>query len=285
VLIKNARVWPPLRMPDGNGLLDVRITDGQVTECAPGLLPGADEADIDAAGNALLPGLHDHHVHLRALAAAGASIQAGPPQVRSAAELADALAAADAAAPPGAWLRCVGYHESVAGPLDRWALDRLVPRRPVRVQHRTGALWMLNSAAAGLAGLDACELPGVERDADGRPTGRLWRMDHWLADRVTGTAGGPTMAPDLAEVSAQAAALGVTGFTDATPGATEQDIAALAAALAAGSLLQRVCAMAAGYAVPGRRPSHHRPSGKRPGSIGHAWRGQDPARRRHPSVA
>jgi predicted amidohydrolase YtcJ len=27
----------------------------------------------------VLPGLHDHHVHLRALAAAGASVVAGPP--------------------------------------------------------------------------------------------------------------------------------------------------------------------------------------------------------------
>lgn len=225
-------------MPDGDGLLDVRITDGQITECARGLRPGADEADIDAGGSALLPGLHDHHIHLRALAAAGASIPAGPPQVGSAAELADALGAADAAAPDGAWLRCVGYHESVAGQLDRWALDKLVPGRPVRVQHRTGALWMLNSAATELAGLDACELPGVERDADGKPTGRLWRMDHWLAERL------PASPPDLGAVSARAAARGVTGFTDATPGATDLDIAALAAAATAGSLVQQVCAMA-----------------------------------------
>ena len=129
----------------------------------------AGEEEIDADGCALLPGLHDHHVHLRALAAAQASVQVGPEQVRSAAELAARLREADAAAPPGAWLRCVGYHESVAGPLDRWALDRLLadPARPgARVQHRTGALWVVNSAALAALGLDA--------DAPGRP-GRLSR--------------------------------------------------------------------------------------------------------------
>ena len=44
------------------------------------------------------------------------------------------------------WLRGVAYHESVAGPLDRDRLDAWVADRPLRVQHRSGALWMLNSA-------------------------------------------------------------------------------------------------------------------------------------------
>src|SRR5277367_1019211 len=146
MLIRNARV-----RPSTEDVVDVRIAAGRIRECAPGLRAAAGEDEIDAAGCALLPGLHDHHVHLRALAAAQASVRVGPEWVRSAAELAARLRTADAAAPPGAWLRCVGYHESVAGPLDRWALDRLGADRgrPVRVQHRTGALWVMNSA--GLA--------------------------------------------------------------------------------------------------------------------------------------
>lgn len=233
MLIRNARVWP------GDGPdTDVRISGGRVTERAPGLraLPG--EADIDAAGCALLPGLHDHHIHLRALAAAGASVPVGPPLVRTAGALRAALREAGAWLPAGAWLRCVGYHESVAGPLDRWVLDQMLPHRPVRVQHRTGALWVVNSAAAVLLGLDACERPGVERDPDGRPTGRLWRLDRWLAARV------PSPPADLAAVSADAVARGVTGFTDATPDATEADVATLAAAVADGTVVQRVCCMA-----------------------------------------
>jgi predicted amidohydrolase YtcJ len=259
MLIRNARLWPS-PSPSIKADLDVRIAAGRVVECEPGLRPASGEEEIDAAGRALLPGLHDHHVHLRALAAAQASVQVGPGQVRSAAELSARLREADAAAAPGAWLRCVGYHESVAGPLDRWTLDRLVAGpdpdlepgrsgrrarpRPVRVQHRTGALWVVNSAAVAALGLDdGDDLAGIERGADGRATGRLWRLDRWLADRVPARTA--EAAGGLASVSARAASLGVTGFTDATPGATGGDVAGLAAACADGTIAQRLLCMAA----------------------------------------
>jgi predicted amidohydrolase YtcJ len=246
MLIRGARVWPAdAHLADEKALadlprLDVRLAAGQIAACAPGLRPERGEDVMEAAGGVLLPGLHDHHVHLRALAAAAASVTVGPPQARTAAELAARLQAADAELPPGSWLRAVGYHESVAGELDRQALDRLLPRRPVRVQHRTGALWVVNSIAADQLGLDQCELSGVERDDAGRPTGRLWRMDRWLADRV------PGLTADLGTVSRKAAALGITGFTDATPGATEHDLAFLAGA----GIAQRLCCMM----PPGVRP-------------------------------
>jgi len=242
-------VWP-----SAEAVADVRIADGRVVDRGPGLRAFGGEDELDAAGCALLPGLHDHHVHLRALAAAQASVQVGPEQVGSAAELAARLREADAAAPAGAWLRCVGYHEAVAGPLDRWVLDRLMasparpanPARPVRVQHRTGALWVLNSAAVDLLGLDgdgpARDLTGVERDGGHRATGRLWRMDRWLGDRVPGRPG--DLAAGLASVSARAAAVGVTGFTDATPDATGIGVAGLAAAVADGTIAQRLHCMA-----------------------------------------
>jgi predicted amidohydrolase YtcJ len=254
VLIRNARTWPRAATGDGERadvpVIDVRIVADRISECAPGLRARAGEEEIDAEGCALLPGLHDHHVHLRALAAAQASVQVGPEQVRTAAELLTRLRERDASLPANAWLRCVGYHESVAGPLDRWALDRMLPNpdRPVRVQHRTGALWVVNSAALarlGLGGQSGSQAPGqtgVERDAGGRATGRLWRMDRWLADRVPAQTA--DLAAALALVSARAAALGVTGFTDATPGASASDIAGLAAAAAGGTIVQRLLCMA-----------------------------------------
>src|SRR5207237_2608274 len=103
---------------------------------------------IDAGGSAVVPGLHDHHIHLAATAAARQSVLVGPPAVTDAVGLAAALRTADADLPPGTWLRAVGYHESVAGDLDRWWLDAVVGGRPVRVQHRSGAAWVLNTAAA-----------------------------------------------------------------------------------------------------------------------------------------
>ncbi len=246
MLIRNARVWPGgthkidpatlVNLP----LTDIRLVGPRVAECAPGLRPARGEDDLDAGGGTLLPGLHDHHVHLRALAAARASVTLGPPQVHTAVDLAARLRAADAELAPGAWLRAVGYHESVAGRLDRRELDRILPHRLVRVQHRTGALWMVNSPAIARLGLDACRLDGVERDEAGHPTGRLWRMDRWLAEQAG------TVTADLAGVSMRAAASGVTGFTDATPGATEQDLASLAES----PIAQRLHCMA----PPGVRP-------------------------------
>ena len=76
MLIRNARLWPsasPLSSSSSSSsssieaALDVRIADGCVVECAPGLRAAAGEEELDAAGGALLPGLHDHHIHLRAL--------------------------------------------------------------------------------------------------------------------------------------------------------------------------------------------------------------------------
>lgn len=73
--------------------------------------PSGFEDVWDAHGGALLPGLHDHHIHLAALAASRASIICGPPDVTTEEELEHRVASA----PTAGWIRGVGYHESVAG--------------------------------------------------------------------------------------------------------------------------------------------------------------------------
>ena len=73
-----------------------------------------------------LPGLHDHHIHLLAFAASLNSVPCGPPHVTCERELAEALRARQPAN-PGAWIRGVGYHPSVAGDIDRSWLDRVLP--------------------------------------------------------------------------------------------------------------------------------------------------------------
>jgi predicted amidohydrolase YtcJ len=222
----------------GQNWTDVRWARGQITECGTGLRAAPVDDAIDARGGWLVPGLHDHHIHLRALAALDRSVPVGPPQVPDADALARHLRQADADLPPGRWVRAVGYHESVAGELDRWVLDAVLADRPVRIQHRSGALWVLNSRACHLAGVDECPLPGVDRDRDGRATGRLWRMDAWLGQRLAADAPDPTV------VSARAAALGVAGFTDATPGLRQEELQRYAADLAARRIVQRVHCMA-----------------------------------------
>jgi predicted amidohydrolase YtcJ len=212
----------------GWGRVDVRVVGDRVAEVAAGLVRGPGEPVLDARGGAVIPALHDHHVHLRSLAAARGSVPLGPPDVTDRAGFEAALRRADRAAPPGAWVRAVGYHESVAGRLDRTVLDTLVPGRPVRVQHRSGELWVLSGAALRTVG-----------SPDGSGDGRLWRRDRWLAERV------PPAPLDLAAVSREAAAWGVAGFTDADPERTQADVDLLRGAAAAGDLLQDVVLMSA----------------------------------------
>lgn len=219
-------------------VVDVRIQGGRIAALAERLERRQDEEQLDAAGGALLPGLHDHHIHLLALAAARESVRCGPPQVDDAAALREALARARARTQPEAWIRGVAYHESVAGDLDRRALDRLVPDRALRIQHRSGALWMLNSLAVERARLADADHPGVERDERGRPTGRVLRADGWLRARL-----GHAPAPSLAEVGTLLARRGVTGLTDATPGNGEQELRLLAEAVEQSALPQRLLVM------------------------------------------
>lgn len=185
-------------------VVDVRIVEGRVDAVAERL--GAD-VEHDADGGAVIPGLHDHHIHVLALAAAWASTSVE--HVGDAASFDDAVRSA-AAANLGRWLRVVGYHESMMGPLDRDRLDALAPSTPVRVQHATGAMWVFNTPALQTAGVDQLDAAGVERDG-GRVTGRLYGLDDVLAERV------PRVPPDVGAVGAHLAGLGITGVTDLTP--------------------------------------------------------------------
>jgi predicted amidohydrolase YtcJ len=217
-------------------LVDVRLSGGLIAEIDRRLeaRPGDDE--VGGGRGALIPGLHDHHIHLVALAFAERSPFVGPPVVTDEGRFSTVLRQADDALGDGEWLRAIGYHESVAGPLDRWRLDALVPDRPVRVQHRAGGTWVLNSRGLGQVGVDGeTARGGVERDGDGRPTGRLLGLDRWLRERLP-----PHPTPDLGSVGRRLAHYGVTGVTDTTPAGTLDDLAPLASAAASGALPQRV---------------------------------------------
>jgi predicted amidohydrolase YtcJ len=211
-------------------VVDVRVHAGRIVAVAPTIEPAGDDEVIDAGGGALLPGLHDHHIHLMAFAAARHSVRLGPPDVADAAAFEAALRAAAGTG----WVRGTSYHESVAGELDRHRLDAVVAHRPVRIQHRSGAMWVLNSAAIEFAALDAGAPSGVERDAGGVPTGRVYGLDEWLRDRL------PVDPPDLAGAAAELRSYGVTGLTDATPTEDPVLVSVLADAAADGRIPQRL---------------------------------------------
>jgi predicted amidohydrolase YtcJ len=219
-------------------LASVRIVDGVVDAIAPRESASAaisSDVVIDGQGGALLAGLHDHHVHVHALAAAMESVTVGPPAVTDPAAFTRVLRDAARAGRP---VRAVGYHERVAGELDRAVLDAIVGDVAVRVQHRSGGLWVLNTAALREAGLvDDPVVPSgaqkmapdgttrdarVELDVEGRPTGRLWRADELLRDGR-----GPGV--ELARVGSALASVGVTALTDSTATNDASSVARLAA--------------------------------------------------------
>ncbi|SFG27209.1 Predicted amidohydrolase YtcJ [Novosphingobium sp. CF614] len=220
MLIRNAEVWQA-------GPADVRVEAGRIA--ALGTLPALPgETIVDACGGALLPGLHDHHIHLAALAARKSSVACGPPEVRDAQDLARALDR-----PGTGWLRGIGFHESVLGGIlpDAAALDRLVPHRPLRMQHRTGRMWLLNSMALDELLRAAAPPPGIEREG-GRFTGRLFDEDAWL-QRALGS-----RPPDFSEASRELARYGITGVTDMSPRNDPAMAAHFARQAASGALRQ-----------------------------------------------
>ncbi|WP_163506486.1 amidohydrolase family protein [Fodinicola acaciae] len=214
LLLRNADV-------DGCFRADVRISGRRVVEVGTALAHQTGEEMFDCRGGAVLPGLCDHHLHLHAIAARATSVVCGPPEVTDRAGLAAALAGATTDA--YGWIRGVGYVESVAGPLDAAALDDLRSDVPVRVQHRSGALWLLNTAALTAIGTEQAD-------------GRLWRADRWLRSRLP--ASDP---PDLGEVGTRLLRAGITAVTDATPDLDPTAIDAITGAMASGALAGRVC--------------------------------------------
>ncbi len=194
LVLRGVRPW-------GGEPTDLVLSGGKIVGIGRARLSGA--AEIDGKGDVVLPGLHDHHLHLLATAARRHSVD-----LSGLTDSADIRRALHHGTAHAGWLGAVGYDERAAGLPDARRLDSWVPHTPLRLQDRTGALWVLNSP--GLAALGRQDLPpGAERDAAGRPTGRFWREDRWLAAAL------PAVVPDLAGLGRDLTALGLTGVTDA----------------------------------------------------------------------
>ena len=220
-------------------LRDVFIESGRIQAVGENL-PSAGHDVVDAGAGALLPGLQDHHIHLLSLAASMDSLHCGPPSIHNEVELA-ALLGKENLSGERSWLRGIAYHSNVAGDIDRHWLDRHVPSRPVRIQHRGGRLWVLNSAALEQLGMSKDSLPdsvpaGLEM-RNGTPTGRLFDSDLWLRSQLR------SRLPNLGPVSRLLASYGVTSVTDTTPHNGKDEWQHFRQARQAGALLQQVRVM------------------------------------------
>jgi predicted amidohydrolase YtcJ len=216
--------------PFGGDATDIAIRYGRI-EAMGHALPHRGR-EVAGDGRDIIPGLADHHLHLFATAAKAESVDLSG--LITAEEIAAALRHVSTQTSE-TWLRATGFVETGELP-DRHLLDQWLPDRPLRIQGRTGGLWLLNSAALAMIG-SAPWPPCVECNADGEPSGRIWRGDDWLRSVIGG------QPPSLARISAQMASFGITSVTDAGSQNGAQEAALFEVAIARGELLQRLTLM------------------------------------------
>ncbi len=178
---------------------------------------------IDCRGRTVLPGFNDAHCHPLAMAASLLSVDCGPSQVRSIADLQARIAQQATRAPPGTWIRASGYNEfyltEKRHPNHR-DLDRAAPDHPVKLTHRTGHACVLNSLALRLLGISG-ETPEpegalIDRELDsGQPSGLLFEMNDYV-DRLVPPLSDRELAASVKLANEQFLSQGITSVQDAS---------------------------------------------------------------------
>ena len=200
---------------------------------------------LDLAGDTVLPGLHDVHVH--PIYAGLSEHQCRIPQGSTLKETQNKVQGCVKAASPGAWITGGQWDASALGRAPhRKMLDVVAPANPALLEDTSGHSSWANSKALALAGVtrQTPNPPGgiIERDRSGEPTGVLRES---AIDLVKALVPGPTQE----EVNAALAwslrtmlASGITSFTEAAVGfsaGAEKELRAYAALADAGILKQR----------------------------------------------
>ncbi|MFN0177496.1 MAG: amidohydrolase [Gemmatimonadales bacterium] len=141
-------------------------------------LAGPSTRRVDLAGRTVVPGFIDAHSH-----PAGSGLQHLTRidcDLRSIADIQAAVRERAAKTPAGEWVLGFKYDDTKTRegrPLTRADLDQAAPNHPVMIEHRGGHTAYLNSRAFDRAGIteSTADPQGgqIDRDASGRPTGRL----------------------------------------------------------------------------------------------------------------
>jgi|RhiMetdeSRZDD1v2_1073273.scaffolds.fasta_scaffold19629_1 predicted amidohydrolase YtcJ len=139
-------------------------------------LAGPNTRRIDLGGKAVVPGLIDAHAHLMRAAETWA-IEARFDGVESRKQALDLVRAKAAALGPGQWVYNLGgwsfdQFADNRTPLTRAELDQAAPNNPVYLQF-TRCCAFMNSKAVEAMDLAGVNQPWVEKDAAGKPTGRI----------------------------------------------------------------------------------------------------------------
>jgi predicted amidohydrolase YtcJ len=213
----------------------IGIADGHVVavgsrdDVLEAAAPGA--RMVAASGAAIIPGVHDFHLHLVGMARARRSVALDG--VATFEALLAELRRASTALLPGAWLRGHGWDEDLLSAGEPEGLDEAVGERPALIySHDSHSAWA-SAAALRAAGVGA-ETPDpaggrIERRADGSPSGILREAATDIVEAVAERLRGPALDAALDEVLAELAGLGITGATDAGDTSTDNGVGEYAA--------------------------------------------------------
>jgi predicted amidohydrolase YtcJ len=139
-------------------------------------LAGPNTRRIDLGGKAVIPGLIDAHAHLMRGAETWTT-EARFDDVDSRKKALDIVRAKAAALGPGQWVYNLGgwsYDQFADNPtpLTKAELDQAAPNNPVYVQFSRCCAFMNTKGIEGM-GLAGMNQPWIEKDASGKPTGRI----------------------------------------------------------------------------------------------------------------
>jgi len=234
-----------IRTPDGWAQA-MAVADGVIlavgTNEEVAALENAATRRMDLGGKALLPGLHDAHVHVlfAGMEQYACGFEPGATPERISAAVSECVAAAQ----PGGWITGGNWVAAVfqPGQQNKEFLDAIAPDNPVVLVDESHHSSWANSRALELAGItrNTPNPPNgvIDRDANGEPTGLLRESAENLVSSVMPPASVAERERALRLSTAQMLSYGITSFVDA--GVNSENIGILAYLAAEGELKQRV---------------------------------------------
>lgn len=180
---------------------------------------------IDCEGRTILPGFIDAHLHLFGFAESLVTLNLEPRNgIHSLSDIQKKIREKSQQLPPGTWIRGRGYNEFYLAEKrhpNRWDLDSVTTIHPIKLTHRSGRAYVLNSLGLKLVGIskETADPPEglIDRNVEtGEPTGLLYGMGDYLGKAI------PPLERSQIELGIKMAdrefaALGITSVHDASP--------------------------------------------------------------------
>ncbi|HEY6608126.1 MAG TPA: amidohydrolase [Candidatus Limnocylindria bacterium] len=205
------------------------VSVGSWDEVSAGAAPGAPV--LDSGGSAVVPGLHDFHIHLVGLARSRGEVLLD--DAPDAAEVTRRLLERSRTLSREEWLRGRGWSEAQMAGLDTTELGNAIGGRPAFITSHDGHSAWVSPAVLGRAGITA-DTPDpsggrIERDASGSPTGVLRETAMDLVSDLVPELQGEALRASMDATLRELARLGITGASEAGDYTAEGGIGADAA--------------------------------------------------------